>query len=184
MRVPNKEKFYDLQASGKMGNHLPNWTSLNSFQDYLSDWPGSPADAENVRYMLRSYSIGAPLKIQLTGAEAERLFIEDKQIISQHAPDHKLTLQAELYKPEGHIFSMRASTQRGVLHRTGIGFYGKTYFDLRALALLKANCDSDAWEMLSELMEEYPSAIFELTCYSHRLGNLNNNTIVWEVRDY
>ena len=174
MKVPNKQEYYRLRSLGRMGNQLPWWDNLEGFE----------ASLPKKTYMLRTYIPGSSLRIYLPPRMVKQFFRPGEHLISEHAPDHNLTLQAEFYKPERHLFSMCASTQKGVLHRHGLQMYGSTYFDLRALALLKANCDAAAWSMLSELMEEYPTATFEITCYNHTLGHLNNNTIVWEVRDY
>ena len=174
MKIPDKKTFYGLRNLGKMGNQLPSWDTLPSFE------LANPKKT----YMLRSYQFGAPLKSHLTPYMIRKFFIPETHIISEHAPDYNLTLQAEFHKPENGVFTMRASVMKGVLHRDGLQQYGINYIDLRALALLKANCDAAAWSMLNELMEEYPTATFEITCYNHTLGHLNNNTIVWEVRDY
>ena len=174
MKIPDKKTFYRLRNLGKMGNQLPFWDNLHSFE----------LSKPKKTYLLRSYQFGSPLKRNLTPYMVRKFFIPETHIISEHAPDYAILLQAEFYKPEGHIFTMKASTQKGVLHRDGLQCYGKTYFDLRALALLKASCDSSAWSMLSDLMEEYDTATFEVSCFNQPLGHLNNNTIVWEVRDY
>lgn len=104
-------------------------------------------------------------------------------IIGPCAPDHRVTLQAELRRSE-HGYEMLASLMSGTNTRRSIPHLASTFTGLVAKNHLDAWMDATSRDCLDWMLETYPDSIIEFSCYDHKLGALNWNTIFWEVRNY
>lgn len=101
------------------------------------------------------------------------------------AGDANITLQGEVCRTcQGLVgllgvtpgFAMRPALQRGLLlPRTSA----------TVLALLHRYMDPSSQDDLEALLDLYPDAVVEFTCFSRDTGIIpGRNTIFWEVRDY
>lgn len=101
------------------------------------------------------------------------------------APDHKRTLQGEVCRTErglqgfleigGHL-PMRQAMAAGLM---------KHYGYLQTKLLLDRYMDPSSRDDLDALLERYPDAAIEFTCFSVNAGVFpNRNCIFWEVRNY
>lgn len=106
-------------------------------------------------------------------------------VICETAPDHRATLQGEIRDTE-HIglrgflelhskMRMRTAINAGKL---------KPYGPLATRMLMRQYMDEPSREHVEALLETYPDATIEFTCYDFKIGHLSQNTIIWEVRNY
>lgn len=97
-------------------------------------------------------------------------------------PDQKIIHQGEVQRSI-HYFDltysivkapMRIALATETLHAQG----------LRAVHILKSAMDATSWDNLNRLFDQFPDSVIEYTTYSIPVGELGNNTVIWEVRNY
>lgn len=179
----DKADFYARWKAGEFGNRIRIFDTLADLR--ASDYRGPVSvrykDASSqqfTRYLFPQEALdGFILTAVCHGAE-EELFT-----FNEPAPDAMLTMQGEFYHgTEGYcLFCSTEQTQmRPALTNSGKQFYG-----LQALGRMKAYCNANSYEMMMELLDKYPEAVIEFSCYSRCLGTIPGlNTVIWEVRNY
>jgi hypothetical protein len=113
----------------------------------------------------------------------ERIVTPEQLILDESAPDHRVTLQAEVMN------SPRFIDMRYALDARGMGM--RQAYDqmqhangLRAVTVLKERLDAPSWDNLCRILQEYPDSVVELSAYEIPVGVLGHNALIWEVRDY
>jgi len=180
MEIRTKQHFYRLWEAGQLGNKLRTWRD--------------PAEA---------YRSGCPLvgfrEVGAAGGGRFQMAAREEIVPTAHdwrmdgrrfmiceaAPDHRATVQGEVVEmvPLGLVgvlgysngLRMRDAIARGLLvHRTR----------LETKLILDRYMDEGSRRELDRLIERYPGAAVEFTCYDLPVGEQNLNTIFWEVRHY
>jgi hypothetical protein len=180
VEIRTKAEFYRLWEAGCLGNKLRTWRD--------------PAEA---------YRSGAPVvgfreigkagggKLQIVCREAIVPTAHDWRMdgraymICEAAPDERGTIQGEVMRGVGGWrgtlglstgLRMREAAARGLLvPRAGAA----------VVALMDRYMDPSSRDDVEDLLELYPDAVVEFTCYECMVGSLpGRNTIIWEVRNY
>lgn len=196
MQIRNKQQFFEMWEAGLLGNRTRLW------RDPLTAWYwgrdanlSSETMPDNLpeigfRELRKPGTVGAgawekvPWHRVLETAErwrtAGRQFIMD-----DGAPDDKRTLQGEICRTfrglEGYLevgggLPMRPAMAAGLMKH-------RTYVETRML--LERYMDPSSREDLDALLELYPDAAIEFSCFTVNVGIFpGRNTLFWETRNY
>lgn len=180
MRIESKRQFFELWEKGVLGNRTNLWRD--------------PVDAVNSS----SPEIGFR-EIGKTGGgkwekvprektleTAKRWEQEKRKFIMDDGPGAKTaTLQGEVSRIIGGWYGY-LSLRSGLMMRPAMAAgCMKSYFGAQVLVLLNQFMDPSSRDDLNELLELYPDATIEFTCFSVDVGIFpGRNTIFWETRDY
>lgn len=179
MKITSKREFFELWEKGVLGNRTNLWRN--------------PMDA----YNSGAIEIGFREIGKAGGGAWEKVFRHDLYttyrrweklgrnfIMDDGAPDNKRTLSGEICRTyrglEGSLgvfqMPMREAMAKGLLlPRSGA----------TVLALINMYMDGSSQEDLWALLDSYPDATIEFSCFSVNVGVFpNRNTIFWEIRDY
>jgi hypothetical protein len=203
MRVANKREFFELWEAGVLGNRTRLWRNpeeavkwahqmewARSFQspsfgdEITGEWPEI-----GFREIRKPGSTGAGAwckvpwwKVLDTAAEwqaAGRDFIMD-----DGAPDEYRTLQGEVCRTfrgmEGYLTMAKLPMRQAFAQNLARHF---SYLETRMA--LDRYMDPSSRDDLDALLERYPDAAVEFTCFSVNVGVIPyRNTLFWETRDY
>lgn len=184
--IKTKKEFYQLWEAGVLGNKLRTWRDPRE------------AEASGVPLVGFRYSDprggGAPWwgtaphggivarfnEIVATGFDAQYL------VVCEAAPDEHGTLQGEVCRTVGGWHGL-LGLSRGERMRDAIakGLLRPVH-GVTVVALLNHYMDPSSRDDLEALLERYPDATVEFTCYGdlHVGSTPRRNTIFWEVRNY
>lgn len=181
MMITSKHQFFELWKAGVLGNRTQLWTD--------------PEDA----YASMVPEIGFREIGKAGGGAWEKVKREDvfrtanmwtalgrKFIMDDGAPNHRSTMQGEVCRTVRGLESflavgyglppMRQSIAAG-LHRS--------YGYVETMVLLDRYMDPSSRDDLNMLLELYPEATVELSCFDVQVGNIPGRQVMfWEVRDY
>lgn len=76
------------------------------------------------------------------------------------------------------------SSRRRTHMHNALKRHSRHAYGLNALLTLQRVLDSASYESFMELLHEFPDAVIEFQTFTHKLGPLRRNTVIWEVRDY
>lgn len=176
----SKAEFSSAWLRGVLGNRLEVW-----------QWPGQVPFDYHGRIMLRVKAGARGTSHDYPHRQACRIWARDpdKWMGNETAPDELATLQGEalILAPQGfQLFAWeRGPEDLGVSLRMREALLrAKQYTGLEAIAALKRNASYNSYEDIRELLDLWPNAVVEFSCYARNLGNRQlRNTIIWEVRD-
>ena len=167
MVIKDKRQMYSLMKRGLLGNTLRTWADPKA---YIAD--GAPPNVA-----LRSLTQGGPFYQKLSLAKVIGLW-KPGLFISEHAPDHALTLQGEA-TPSPNYIDLFYSTVPGYTMRDGLATHGQHANGLTALPIIKPS----SFDCLIELWSLFPNSVVEFSCYPISVGCYpNRNTLFWGVR--
>lgn len=180
--IRSKAEFFRLWNAGVLGYKLRTWDSIDDYRKEQS----RPAI---VGFRQIGVAGGGAFCICETFAEVERAAEEWKAagrkfMICEAAPDEKGTIQGEVCRTvrglEGLLgFSnglrMREAIAKGLLTP-------RSYIE--TLTLCKSYMSAPSFDDLEALLDLYPDATVEFTCYGSHNFDRGRNTIFWEVRNY
>ncbi len=180
MKISSKAEFFRLWKAGVLGNR-PNlwddpWDALGSGAPEIGFRQIGKAGGGAWEKVPRSQV----LRTAATWRELGRKFVMD-----DGAPDWCRTLQGELCRTfrglEGYLdtvgkLPMRPAMAAGhMLPRSGAAI----------LALLDRYMDASSRDDLEQILELFPDATVEFSCFGVDVGVFpNRNTLFWEIRDY
>jgi hypothetical protein len=182
--ITNKQQMYDLLCADKLGNHFsrllfPDW--------YLSAYSaGFPYYVYSIRYGL---ALGGPWKynIDKMSVISEAIYNEyncpTKKIwVTSMPPTAKHILNGEIQRNEHGldlIYGIKPVVMREAL-QTPLYVTG-----LKTKIVLEQYCNPKSYDMIMELLDNYPDHVIEFTVFDKDVGvMLGHNTIIWEVRKY
>ena len=127
----------------------------------------------------------------------------DDFYLDESAPDHRVTLQAEVMNSSRFIdmryalytgMGMRNTYNLGTFYRGvrspvlldpyGFGVSIEPTWGSPAVSILRHYLDANSWDNLQQILAEYPDDVVELSAYDCSVGVLGWNTLFWEVRGY
>lgn len=183
MRITSKTQFFEEWEAGKLGNRP--YLFRDGITAYQAKFPfygfRELGQAGGGKWMLipREHVIGM---YHLWKLESKN-FIIDSAIYP--ATDDNITLQGEVCRTirgwEGNLgycrgYKMRPAMITGLL---------KPRSASETLVLINTYMDPSSVEDLRALLDLYPDATVEFTCFDRDLGIIpGRNTIFWETRDY
>ena len=191
MRVANKREFFLLWEAGVLGNSTRLWRDpWEAYYWGLAQLRQTGKFVEiGFREIRKPGSVGAgawekvPFDlVPWTAArwkELGRDFIMD-----DGAPDDKRTLQGEVCRTfrgiEGYL-----TTAKMPMRQAFAEGHAKAHGYLATRLMLDRYMDPSSRDDLDALLEQYPDAAVEFTCFSVNVGVLpHRNTLFWETRDY
>ncbi len=184
--VRDKAEFYSLYNRKLLGNMLRNWTHAE--WSALHKRGTYPVDVIAARCTSRA---SAPMRYDLKPADALQWVHDTAKAqgidptayqLSELAPDHTNTLQAELMRDEKYMY-LRYTLFSHKRMRDCIND-SHHVSGLKALGLLKAYMDAPSYDYTMDLLDRYPDSVIEFCCYERAVGLFGWNTLFWEVRDY
>lgn len=184
--IRSKQEFYRLWLAGCLGNRLRVWRTLEEWR--AEDRSGTPVTLRVAHpsgggsyctYDLRPNAVDlAYLNLRTYGIAADRIFIHEG------APDHKQTIQGEVCRlADGwHGYIGRSGTRMRYAMAAG---HLRPVRGLAVKDALDRYMNENARDDLEAILDLYPDATVEFTCYSRELGILpRRNAVIWEVRNY
>lgn len=179
MEIRSKARFFELWEAGLLGNRPNLW------RDPQKAWAAQPKTV-GFRELGRAgggawtrvYDMQKDFWLTVKCWEGRNYVMDDG------CPDHKQTLQGEVCRTfrglEGFMgsstFPMRKAAELGILrHRS----------PAETTVLLRDYMDASSRDDLEMLLELYPDAAVEFTCFSVNVGVIpGRNTLIWEIRNY
>jgi len=108
-------------------------------------------------------------------------FPVDQYRFNEPMPDESLILQGEVVNKCGKLWL--AYCRDKVTMRVALGNLTHVV-GLQARMILKGACDATSFVWIEELLERYPNHAIEFSAFEKKVGHLNLNTVIWEVRRY
>lgn len=183
MKAPtNKLDFYRGWQAGKFGNRIRTFDNLSLLQESEYRGPvtirykqtGSPY----CRYLVPQSEIESHIDSCVLNGADRAMFT-----FNEPAPDDQLTMQGEVYRSTVGLYLFCSHDQLPM--RKALEQSGKGFFTIQALGRLQKYCNAKSYDMLMDLLDDYPDGVVEFSCYDRNLGNIpGHNTIIWELRNY
>lgn len=187
--IDTKQENYALYQAGIYGNKPLIWNSYKEILD--SGWNGG------VCIRSRKGMARGKVKYNLTIGEvpdairkyAKKGQLEKDLTFNQNMPDEHLTIQGEVSATENHLNLIYTTIQEPMLK----GLNKERIYEqgLIAMHTLRRNLDAPSFENLMNLLRMFPgsssqnpSSSVEFSTYEIGVGDLGNNTVFWEVRNY
>jgi hypothetical protein len=184
-KLHSKPVYYKHWSQGGFGNKPRTWDSLVELEQ--SDYPDTALVTMRYRQSLSTFmTYGVPAGqartliekfVREDGAQ-EQLFV-----FNEAMPDEYITVQGELIQRVGgyYLFYSTVPGRMGKVLRS----HGQHAEGLKVNYLLKQYADPSSLEDIITLLDNYPDACVEFSCYSRYVGNIpHRNTVIWEVREY
>lgn len=179
MQIRSKAEFYELWKAGALGNRTKLTTSLEEAQSWHSAEIGfREVGKAGGGAWTKTAWINAPV-IHADWVKRGRRFIMDDSV-----PNDKQTILGEIGRGLTGLYGvigttplpMRPAAKQGLLlPRTGATI----------LALLDRFMDPSSRDDVYQLLDLYPDATIEFSCFTVDVGNIpGRNTMIWEVRNY
>lgn len=181
-RIETKAEMYALRAAGRLGNCGVDWACAHEAVAWLQQAPGE-------RGVVRTYRPGGPCHWDLT---AEELWAVCRSLdaageryqLSLRMPDHLIQFRGYLMRSERGLL-LEYSEVPGIQMREAMRNPPKRLEGLAASAYLRGCLTEYDWDDLNRLLDEWPGAVVEMTCYRMEVGTLpGRRAVIWEVRDY
>lgn len=182
--IRTKREFFELWEGGFLGNRLRTWR----------DWREAHASGcSPVGFREIGKAGGGKLDIvghdQIQGMAEEWKRAGRSYMICEAAPDQHATIQGEICRTVGPwgggYAGLLGRVVNGRRMRDSIAAGDlKPVTGLAAKVIIDTYMDPGSRDDLEALLEIYPDASVEFTCYTKNVGFLNRNTIFWEVRNY
>ena len=183
MQINNKKEFYKLWEDGVLGNRTRIFhnvlDALNSGAKRIGFRQTNTPKGAKGAWTLGDTCMAIPTAAEWT--KLGRTFIMDDSV-----PNDKSTMQGEICRTteglQGFIAVGRGLPPMRITMAQGLH---KHYGYLSTRILLDTYMDVNSRNDLDDLLELYPDAAVEFTCFSVNVGNLpHRNTILWETRNY
>lgn len=180
MKITSKAQFFTLWEQGVLGNRTNLWH--DPFKAWDSNTPYIGFRQIGVNGGGAWEKVPRVLLFQTYNKWKDSGY---NFIMDDGAPHDKATIQGEICRTfrglEGYIdtssqLPMRRAAAAGYLHH---------YTGSEILVLLNTFMDPSSQDDVRELLDLYPDATIEFTCFSINVGVFpHRNTLIWEVRCY
>jgi hypothetical protein len=180
MEIRSKQEFYRLWRAGCLGNRTLLWNALEDV----------PADIAKVGFREIGKAGGGAWELS-ERAQAEAVWLKwtlakRKFIMDGSVPNDHSVMQGEVCRTLRGLESFLAVGQALPPMRETIAAGGHEHRGyLATKVLLDHYMDPSSRDDLDSLLELYPEATVELTCFDIDTGVIpGRNVIFWEVRNY
>jgi hypothetical protein len=183
--IRDKQTMYDLLAAGRLGNTIPGWFDIDSWEaskDFhrFAYWgvrtkvPGGPC---------RLYCPRDEVRPTATSPEFAAAGVNISIMIDAVAA---VTLWGEVYdSPEGLLVYGIEYPPRGASWRALMPGQGRHWEGVAARLLLKKHLNPNSYADLEDMLERYPGHVYEFSATEEEIGIMpGRNAVVWEVRLY
>jgi len=184
--VLTKTDFVQRYNAGEFGNRSPTWNSLQEFEVGLAKWANNDS-----LYHLRNRVAGGPTKYNVSedhycsalqwmldnGVKPQDIYV------SEMCPTHLTQIQGEVMRTHEGLYLYYSQIKKPM--RDSLREGGREAKGLRAKMLLEYYMDTNSYEWLNTLLDQYSEHVVEFTTLSKCWGtNSGYNTLFWEVRYY
>jgi hypothetical protein len=105
-------------------------------------------------------------------------------VLGEATPNDRIVLQGELVEEPHCGYALHYSTVKANM-RDALKQAPRNHLGPGALLILKAALDASSYADMRALLDRYPGATIEFTCYETNVGIVpGRNTVIWEVRHY
>lgn len=186
MIIKNKKQMFKLYEKGEFGNKFPCWSSLRSA--YESNYVGS----FNFRY--KGEGSGGFVKYGMNREDMTKEFCtlitvggiksSDIHITGGDYGNTNRTLNGEvMWDSSKERLYLHYSTSNKVM-REALKESPQNAEGYQVISILKEHLDTNSYNNIMKLLHKYVDHVIEFTCYSEPIGELQWNTVFWEVRQY
>lgn len=175
MEIRSKAQFFAAWRRGLLGNPIRVW-------DHIDDVP-ILVDTLGFREVGKAGGGAAAIVPRYLGvATAISWDREGRQYIMDEAcPNHLTTLCGEVGRTYLGLVGRLAIEPRCSMREAKL----LNVTGSKILCLLDLYMDPSSKDDIWQLLDLYPDAVVEFSCFPHDVGLIpNRNTIVWEVRNY
>lgn len=182
-RIRTKAQMYRLYESGRFGNRLPAWDSLEDY--YASGF----ADPVVLRY--KGSRGGQWVQYDVPLIEVPRIVKRWEEegadlhciVVNALGPASKLVFQGEVMRSFQYIDLRYSLTPKPM--RLALAEDEREARGVKAKCLLKHFMDPASYDDLWSLLTDFDDAVVEFSTWSVDIGVApNRNTVFWEVRHY
>lgn len=190
--ILDKKENNRLYELGYFGNKPRTWKSLNS---WFNDCYTHNILLNEVYYALRTISVPGIqlpwycqplLVIDIQGIK--NIWIrhynikEEDIVVAEYIPDEYVFIQMEIMRSITYL-SLRYSKVKKMF-RLALQEQSIVEEGMRAVMTLGRYMCPAAYTRLTELINEFPDSVIEVSVFNRAVGDLGWNTIIWEVRNY
>lgn len=179
--ITNKRRMYKLLMAGKLGNFAQVWGSLD--EALSSGYTGifSIRSLETSNPIRRYHVPYEELQATYDAIPADRK--SAGMTFCQAPPDDKRTIQGELMRDVGGLYFFYSTLP--LVMRDALDQDGKHARGLQAKMLLQHYLEPVDYDMLMDLLDEYPDHVIEFSAFTVPVGVMpHRRTIIWEIRKY
>ncbi len=186
--VTSKRDFVRRYKLGEFGNASPTW---NSLQDWIDDYWREYSNSLSALFHIRNRVAGGLTWYDVPGKELIQRWqavlcsgVNPTSLyISAMSPTEKTILQGEVRRSERGLELTYTRVKKPM--RDALAEETLTAFGIRAKCTCEQAMDSNSWNWLNELLDNYPDHVIEFSVYSEPWGTIPGyNTVFWEVRKY
>jgi len=183
VKIRSKAEFFRLWRAGVLGNRTLLWDTIAKARAYYP-----PVQKFGFREIGKA---GGGAWELVERDEGILTFVKwrslrRKFVIDGSVPNDHSTMQGEVCRTERGLESFLAvGYALPPMRRSIAAGMHRSYSYVQTLVLLEKYMDPSSRDDLDALLELYPDATIEFTCFDIDVGVFpGRNTIFWEVRDY
>lgn len=183
MIITEKKQMYRLLKEGRLGNTIPQYFDLDSWDSSLVDLWGVRSNVAGGDKRMR---LNVP--VDQVKSYVEKNFKPGEFNLSPMI-DKYAVLKANLVDTDKEPFvrSLHYCINKLILpwrqNFKHCGFHSNSRYQIDAI--LKHHCWPSSYDMLRELLEEFPYHVIEFTITDRAVGLMpQHNVIIWEIRYY
>jgi len=183
--IRSKRQMYDLLRRGRLGNHGLMWETVDEW--FASGYDGLIAIRTRSPLGRCDYNLPPADVLPAFRSFLNQGYKEEDLHFSAMAPERHCVLRGEVGRvswPHGEL-ELHYARDRHLSMRDSLRQNGQYASGLEALSILQAALWPQSYDMVMEVVEEYPDHGVEFTAFSKAWGVLpHHNCVVWEVRLY
>jgi len=191
-RLERKPHNYMLYHAGVFGNKPKTWDSLQEIRESGYEGKFTIRSKKGIRRLDTPYGISLENAEEVIQEMRAKGIPTEGLAFNESMPDENLTIQGEVCdNPWGPASSPWAPTGYLVVYSTikkpmniALAEERLVLEGLAADHLLKRNLDTQSMIDLERLLTQFPSSVIEFASYSCAVGQLDRNTVFFEVRNY
>lgn len=179
--IRTKEEFNALSRTGRLGNFLRSWGSLeqlwdSGYQGYLTIRHRQPQSPHFIPVSQTCCVVSHAALLEQAGARPEDMYFTE---IPHPDTLRVMNFEAMLSERGVELYYEFNTTNpvRGIRER---GTYASGLVAQGVLELLSPA----SYEMVAEIWRKHPTAVIEATEFTQPCGVFGRELIVWEVRDF
>lgn len=181
VNIRNKAQFFELWKAGVLGNRTNLWDSVyEAIEDRATSFGFRQIGKTGGGAWTRVNTPAEAIEVSNEWRSLGRKFIVD-----DGCPDDKRILQGEICRTYKGMEGFLDTTSKLPMRQAIAAGHMKHCSYGTCIGLLNRYMDPSSRDDLDQLLELYPDAAIEFSCFSVNVGVFpNRKTIFWEVRNY
>jgi hypothetical protein len=183
MKIRSKRQFFEMWEAGLLGNRTRLWRDPEVCVRECTELGIHQVGFRQIGRTGGGKWQKAPLSE--VHEVAAKWHAEGRDfIMDDGAPDEYRTLQGELCRTERGLEGFLSLGSKLPMRPDMVAGNMKSYSGAAVHVLLNQYMDPPSRDDVDAILELFPDAAIEFTCFSVTCGVLRRNTLFWEVRDY